>query len=418
MTTQTFHDHLGPGDDVAGGAQAGALAGVRILDLSRVLAGPYCTQILADHGAEVVKVEPPQGDETRTLGPPFIGDVAAYYQGLNRNKFGVALDLSTPQGRDVALRLMEGADVVIENFLPGTMEKWGLGYESVLAARFPRLVYCRITGFGSTGPLAGLPGYDAVLQAFCGLMSVNGHADHGATRLGIPIVDLATGLSAVSGVLLALLERQRSGKGQAVECALFDVALSLLHPHAANWLVSGRTPALSGNAHPNISPYDKFAGRDGELFLGILNDAQFARFCKVIGCTALLEDPRFMGNASRVENRDALRAAIEPALQDWDTGVACEALMRAGVPAARVNAVPDVLQHPHADAREMRVEMDGYRGVGIPVKLGRTPGRVRRPPPAFGADTRTVLTQAGFTETQIQTLIDLGIAPARLRTRR
>jgi crotonobetainyl-CoA:carnitine CoA-transferase CaiB-like acyl-CoA transferase len=396
----------------------GALAGVRILDLSRVLAGPYCTQILADHGADVIKVEPPQGDETRTLGPPFIGDVAAYYHGLNRNKLGVALDLSTPQGRDVALRLMEQADVVIENFLPGTMEKWGLGYEAELAARFPRLVYCRISGFGSDGPLAGLPGYDAVLQAFCGLMSVNGHADSGATRLGIPVVDLATGLSAVGGVLLALLERQRSGKGQLVECALFDVALSLLHPHAANWMASGRTPALSGNAHPNISPYDKFAGRDGDLFLGILNDAQFARFCHVIGCTGLLQDARFADNRGRVENRAALREGIEPALQAWDTGDACEALMRAGVPAARVNAVPDVLQHPQAMARAMRVELDGYQGLGVPVKLARTPGSVRRKPPEFGADTRAVLQQAGFSEEQIQTLIDLGVAPTRRVTRR
>ena len=393
----------------------GALAGLKVIDLSRVLAGPYSTQILADHGAHVIKIEPPQGDETRGLGPPFVGDVSAYYQGLNRNKLGMALDLSRPEARDVLLRMLEDADILVENFRPGTMQRWGIGYDEVLSTRFPRLIYCRISGFGANGPLSALPGYDAVLQAFCGLMSVNGHAESGPTRIGLPIVDLATGLSSLIGVLLAVVERERSGKGQMVEAALFDVALSLLHPHAVNWFASGDTPTLSGNAHPNISPYDKYAAHGGDVFIGVLNDNQFRKLCHEIGRQDLPADPRFSGNTERIENRQALRIEIEAALADIDATALCEKLMAHGVSAARINSVAEVLDHPHTAARAMTAELGDYRGLGIPLKLSRTPGAVHSAPPSFAADTRSVLADAGFDAAEIERLIGTGVTPLTLR---
>src|SRR5688572_2150662 len=344
-----------------------ALEGRRIIDLTRVVAGPFCTQMLADHGAEVIKVEPPQGDETRRLGPPFVEGSAAYFSGLNRNKLGVALDLAKPEARAALLRLLDDADVLVENFLPGTMEKWGLGYDAVLAARFPRLVYCRISGFGTGGPLGSLPGYDAVLQAMCGLMSVNGDERSGATRVGVPIIDLTTGLSAAFGILLALAERERSGRGQLVDCSLYDTALALLHPHAANWLSAGQVPRLSGSGHPIISPYDKFATRSGEVFLGVVNEGQFAKLCRCIGREDLLADARFSRNAARLENHALLKQELEKSFAGEDPAVLCARLMAAGVPAGPVSSVPQALEHPHTRARAMVVEKDGYRGLGVAV---------------------------------------------------
>ncbi|MDP3615178.1 MAG: CoA transferase, partial [Rubrivivax sp.] len=271
----------------------GALAGLRVLDLSRVLAGPLCAQMLADHGASVIKVEPPDGDEARRFGPPLDerGEVA-YFGALNRGKRSIAVDLSRPAGRAVLERLLAGADVLIENFLPGTMEKWGLGYEGTLAARHPRLIYCSVSGFGADGPLGGLPGYDAVLQAVCGLMSVNGTPDSGPLRLGVPVVDYLTGYNALSGVLLALAARERSSLGQRVEATLFDTGLALLVPHASNWFYSGRIPQRMGSAHPNIAPYDRYAAADGEVFLGVVNNGQFKRFCECVSRPDLASDPR------------------------------------------------------------------------------------------------------------------------------
>ena len=295
----------------------GALHGLMVVDLSRVLAGPLCTQILSDHGADVIKVEPPIGDETRDLGPPFnaTGD-AAYYSALNRGKRAVSLDLRLPEARGVVERMLAKADVLVENFLPGTMERWGLGYEDCLASRFPGLVYCSITGFGADGPLGGLPGYDAVLQAMCGLMSVNGNPQSGPTRVGIPLVDHLTGYVAATGILMALRVREQTGRGQRVEATLFDTALSLLVPHAANWLASGTTPGLLGSAHPNIAPYDKLSVSDGEIFIGIVNDGQFRRFCDHIGRPELCNDPRFEANSRRLGNREGLKAEIEHTLRN------------------------------------------------------------------------------------------------------
>jgi crotonobetainyl-CoA:carnitine CoA-transferase CaiB-like acyl-CoA transferase len=389
----------------------GALSGVKVVDLSRVLAGPLCTQMLADHGADVVKVEPPTGDETRTLGPPFdASGNAAYYCALNRGKRGTSLDLSQPAAREVLLRMLEDADVLVENFLPGTMEKWELGYDT-LSRRFPRLVYCTISGFGADGPLGGLPGYDAVLQALCGVMSVNGEPSAGPTRVGIPVVDHLTGYVALSGILLALNQRHATGRGQRVEATLYDTALSLLVPHAANWMASGKAPSLLGSAHPNIAPYDKFRARDGDVFIGILNDAQFRRFCRHLGREPLCADPRFASNAQRLANRDALRAEIEDALAEQPGGSLCEGLMRVGVPAARVQDVPEALTHPHTMHRGLVLREGTYAGLRSPMRLQDSGCTVARTPPAFAQDTEQVLEGLGYSREDRARLRQAGAVP-------
>src|SRR5690606_11864916 len=352
--------------------QAGALAGCKIIDLSRVLGGPYCTQLLADHGADVIKIEPPAGDETRGWGPPFLDDTASYFVGVNRNKRGMTLDLSQPAGQELLRRLLADADVLVENFKPGTLEKWELGYDA-LSREFPRLVHCRVSGFGADGPLGGLTGYDACAQAMCGLMSVNGDAQGEATRVGLPVVDMVTGLNAAVAVLLALNERMRSGLGQFLDITLYDCAVSLLHPHAANYFYSGKIPGRTGNAHPNIAPYETLPTRSGPIFLAVGNNRQFAALARVLGAPALPDDPRFASNAERLQHRDALREALAELLAAHDAATLAEQLLRAGVPAAAVQNVEDVLGHPHTRHRGMVLEQDGYRGAGSPIMLSRTP---------------------------------------------
>lgn len=388
----------------------GAMTGLKVVDLSRVLAGPLCTQMLADHGADVVKIEPPAGDETRGLGPPFdAAGQAAYFGAVNRGKRGMALDLSRAEGRAVLEVLLRDADVLVENFLPGTMERWGLGYDVALSTRFPRLIYCAISGFGADGPLGGLPGYDAVLQAMCGLMSINGTQESGATRVGVPIVDYVTGYNALTGVLLALAARERTGAGQRIDVTLFDTALSLLVPHAANWICSGAVPGRLGSAHPNIAPYDKFAASDGEIFLGILNDGQFGRFCQKVGRGDLLDDPRFRTNADRLSHVAALRAELERTLAAFKSDDICRELMRAGVPAGVVNTVSQAFAQPHTAHRDMLVESEGHRAPGIPVKLAQTPGGAGRRPPRPGEHAREILAEAGFDQAAIERLIEAGV---------
>lgn len=389
---------------------AGALAGIKMIDLTRVLGGPYCTQMLADHGAEVIKIEPPQGDETRTWGPPFQGDAASYFIGVNRNKRGVALDLTKPEGRAAVLRLLETADVLIENFKTGTLERWGMGYESVLKQRFPRLIHCRVSGFGADGPLGGYPGYDAVVQAMAGLMSLNGEPDGAPVRCGIPVVDLATGMNASIAILLALQERHRSGRGQFVEVTLYDSAVALLHPYSANWFLSGKAPARTGNQHPNVSPYDQYRTKTKRIFVAVGNDRQFQRFCAEIGRPELVSDPRFRSNADRVTNRAALREELEAGLASIDGEQLAMTLLDKGVPCGPVLDVPDVFNHPHTRHRGMVAERGSYRGTGNPVKLSRTPASVRSTPSAFGEATREVLAEAGYSEAEIEALIASGAA--------
>ncbi|WP_082519671.1 CaiB/BaiF CoA transferase family protein [Variovorax sp. Root411] len=390
---------------------------MRVLDLSRVLAGPLCTQMLADHGADVIKIEPPAGDETRALGPPFDAfGHAAYFTAVNRGKRGMALDLSKPEGQELLLELLQGVDVLVENFLPGTMARWGLDYESVLRQRYPALVYCAISGFGTDGPLGGLPGYDAVLQAMCGLMSINGEPESGPTRMGIPIVDHVTGYTALTGILLALVNRARTGEGQRVDATLFDTAMSLLVPHAANWMYSGEAPRLLGSAHPNIAPYDRFACRDGQIFLGILNDRQFRRFCEHVGLAEVWCDERFATNAVRLRNRDELRGLIEAAISSHEREILCADLMRIGVPAGAVNSVPQAFAQAHAHHRSMRIDRGEYHGIGVAARLSRSPGAAEGVPPAYGEHAQQILHETGLTASRIEQLRESGALPQRIGT--
>ncbi len=360
----------------------GALHGLRVLDLSRVLAGPLCAQILADHGADVLKIESEAGDDTRRLGRAQPDGAAPYFHSLNRNKRGAVLDLASDAGRAKLLELVATADVLVENFIPRTMERWGLGYEDVLAPRNPRLVYCGISGFGADGPLGGMPGYDAIAQAICGLMSVNGDPQSRMTRVGVPVIDITTGMNAALGVLLALAERARSGRGQRVESTLFDSGLALLIPYAADYLQQGRVHPRTGNGHPAIAPYQSLRTRDGEVFVGALNDRQFARLCACLGRAELSDDARFASNVSRVEHRDALSQALEDASRDCDAQPLADALMRAGVPAGCVMTVPGALTQPQAVARGSVMERDGWRMVRSPIRLHRTPAALDALPPS------------------------------------
>ena len=388
----------------------GALAGLKVIDLTRVLGGPYCTMVLSDHGAEVIKLEPPQGDEVRDWGPPFdeAGD-ASYFLGVNRNKRSVGLDLAKPEGREVLLRLLEGADVLVENFKPGSMEKWGLGYEAVLRERFPALVHCRVSGFGGDGPDGGFPGYDAVLQAMTGLMSINGTEDSGPTRLGNPIVDIATGLFSAIAILMALQERVRSGQGQYLDMTLHDCGMALLHPHAANYFLSGRRPMATGNPHPNLAPYSKFRTRTCEIFVAAGNDPAFRKFCEFLGMPELAGDPRFATNGARVTNREALTALLEARFAEEDGHALTRRMLQAGLPAGPVRHVDEAMAAPHTAHRGMVTELDGYRGLGTPIKLSRTPGGTRAPPPRFAEHTEAVLARHGFSAEEVAALREGGV---------
>src|SRR6187200_3354405 len=277
-------------------AAPGAMTGLRVIDLTRVLGGPYCTQILADHGADVIKVEPPAGDEVRDWGPPFHGEDAAYFVGINRNKRSIGLDLASEGGRTVLMKMLEKADVLIENFKPGTLDKWGIG-KDVLRDKFPRLVHCRISGFGADGPRGGNPGYDAIIQAMTGMIAATGSPQSGPMRIGVPLVDISTGLYAAIGILMALSERQKSGVGQFLETTLYETGLAIMHPHAAN-------------EHPNLVPYAIFPTRTADVFIGVGNDGTFRKLCKEIGKPELGSDVRFARNKDRIANGEALRAEL------------------------------------------------------------------------------------------------------------
>jgi crotonobetainyl-CoA:carnitine CoA-transferase CaiB-like acyl-CoA transferase len=394
----------------------GALEGLKVIDLSRVLGGPYCGQMLADHGAEVIKVEPPQGDETRLWGPPFDSEgISAYFSGINRNKRTIALDLSKSEGREVLLKLLETTDVLIDNFKTGTMEKWGIGYADTLARKFPRLVHARVSGFGADGPLGGFPGYDAMVQASAGLVSVNGSPEGGPVRIGVPVVDLSTGMNATIGILMALYERNRSGKGQFVDATLYDSAIALHQPHAPNYFVAGSTPRLVGNSHASLVPYSNFPTKGRNIVVGAGNDGQFRRLCQMLGKPELADDPRFMTNKERVAHRAELEAELRTLMKDRDADTFSQDLMKGGVPSGAVLEVPDVMEHPHTRHRGMVWEKDGYRNVGNPVKLSRTPASVRSKPRKFGLDTKAVLAERGYSAAEIDELITSGIALTEIR---
>ena len=372
------------------------LDGLIVLDLTRVLSGPYCTMMLADMGARVIKIERPgSGDDTRAWGPPFIGGESSYFLSVNRNKESVAIDFKHPDGRRLLDALIAKADVLVENFAPGTLDALGLGYASV-ASRHPRLVYASITGFGLTGPRREQPGYDAMIQAESGLMSLTGSKDGDPYRLGVAIADIIAGMFAAQGITMALLVRERTGKGQQVDIGMLDAATALLTYQAGIYFTTGQTPSRTGNRHPSIAPYDTFPTEDGALVLAVGNDRQWQTFCRVIGHPSLANDARFETNPERVAHYDSLRPVLIKALRTRSRQEWIDHLVPAGVPCAAVRALDEVLTDPQIMARGMievlqHPSAGALRVLGIPVKLSDTPGAVQTPPPRLGEHTASVL---------------------------
>jgi formyl-CoA transferase/CoA:oxalate CoA-transferase len=362
------------------------LNGLTVLDLTRVLAGPYCTMLLADMGARVIKLEhPDRGDDTRAWGPPFLGTESAYFLSVNRNKESLSVDFKTPAGRATVDDLISRADVVVENFRPGTMDAAGFGYDA-LKARHPRLIYVSISGFGQTGPRRDEAGYDAVAQAEGGLMSITGTPDGPPVRVGVAIADLAAGMFAFQGMLLALIARGRTGRGQRVDVSLLDAVTSLLTYQAGRYFATGESPERTGNRHASIAPYDTFATADGTLVLAVGNDAQWLRCCEVLGMHTAAKDARFATNAGRVEHYPDLRAALDGALARVTLAEVVAQLRESGVPCGAVRSIGDALADPQIRAREMVQQvlhptLGPIQVLGVPVKLSDTPGSVRTAPP-------------------------------------
>jgi crotonobetainyl-CoA:carnitine CoA-transferase CaiB-like acyl-CoA transferase len=382
----------------------GPLAGLRILDLTRVLAGPTSTQLLGDLGAEVIKVERPgTGDDTRAWGPPYLQDgcgsdtpESAYYLSVNRNKRSLTLDLGKPQGQDLIRRLAERSDVLVENFKVGDMAAWGLSYTD-LRRRCPGLVYCSISGFGQTGPYARRPGYDFLVQGMGGIMSVTGEADGAPMKVGVAVADIVCGLYAAAAILAALRHRDQTGEGQHIDIGLLDTQIAWLANQGMNYLTSGRAPGRLGNAHPNIVPYQAFPSADGYLIIAVGNDGQFRRLCTVLEIADAADDPAFATNASRVRNRDALVRRIEERTRMRPSGHWLRQLQEAGVPAGPVNDLAQAFSDPQVLHRGMVVTLphplaaDGVHLIGNPIHLSATPVQYRQPPPLLGQHTDQVL---------------------------
>ncbi|MBI4637893.1 MAG: CoA transferase [Candidatus Rokubacteria bacterium] len=371
------------------------LEGVRVLDLSRVLAGPYCTMLLADMGAEVIKVEEPgRGDDTRAW-PPFQGDQATYFLSVNRGKKSLTLDLRTDGGRAILRRLVEWSDALVENFRPGTMERLGLGYET-LRAWNPRLVCCSLSGFGSTGPDAGRPGYDLIVQGESGLMDLTGFPDGPPVKVGIAIADLATGIMAALGTVLALVARDRNGGSQRVEVAMLDVIAALLTFQGQLYLSMGQTPTRRGNQHPSIVPYEVFRASDSYFTVAVANNSLWVRFCDAIGRPDLAEDSRFNCEASRVEHRYTLVTILQGVFAQRPAGEWLNRLERAGVPAGKIKSIAEVLESDQLRARGMILSLAHstaglLRVVGSPLQLGTAPEGMELPPPLLGEHTEEIL---------------------------
>ncbi|MGB2714862.1 MAG: CoA transferase [Vicinamibacterales bacterium] len=388
------------------------LHGLTVLDFTRVLSGPYCTMLLGDMGARVIKIEHPErGDDTRGWGPPFQGSESAYFLSVNRNKESVTLDLKNPAAGAILSRLLDRADVLVENFRPGTMDRLGLGYEAV-AERYPRLVYCSISGFGQNGPRSRQAGYDAVIQAEGGLMSITGDADGPPYRLGVAISDIVSGMFAAQGIAMALLARERSGRGQLVDIGMLDATTALLTYQAAICFATGAPPTRMGNRHPTIVPYETFPVADGEIVVAVGNDEQWCRFCEVIGASQLSSDARFATNRLRVENYRELRPRLTDLLSRRTRDQWLREFTKAGVPSGAVRDVGEVLKDPQLGVREMIASVEHatlglVRVLGVPIKLSQNPGAVRTAPPTLGQHTDSILRrEVGLTDADIQQLRD------------
>jgi len=380
------------------------LHNIRILDITRALAGPYCTMMLGDLGADVIKVERPvSGDESRGWGPPFVGKPygpypgeSAYFIAANRNKRSLTVNIQSAEGQEIIRQLAGISDVLVENYRTGDLDKLGLGY-SDLHRLHPKLIYCSISGYGRTGPYAERPGYDAIIQAEGGMMSITGPVDGPPSRVGIPIIDITSGMFAATAILAALHARDLTGEGQQVDISLFDSHIALLANAASNYLVGGEPPRRLGNAHPNIAPYEAFSARDGWFILGAANERQWELLCDMLGRPDLKTDSRFVSNGVRVANREALVDELNKIFSQRDAAEWLEKLMQAGLPCGPINSLPQVFAHPQAQAREMTLESDhptagAVRMTGFPYKLSKTPAEVHAPPPLLGEHTEEVLT--------------------------
>jgi crotonobetainyl-CoA:carnitine CoA-transferase CaiB-like acyl-CoA transferase len=394
---------------------AGPLAGVRVLECAQIMAGPTCGALLADLGADVIKVEKiPGGDDARAYREPRVNGVSAPFLVMNRNKRGIALDLKHPAGRDALLRLVDGADVLVENYRAGTMDKLGLGWDA-LRARKPSLIYCSITGYGLTGPMAGGGGFDLVAQAFAGLMSITGEPGRPPVKVGSSVADLNAGLLAASGILAAYVHRLKTGEGQRVDTSLMEAALHQTGWHASVWFATGTSPAPLGSGHVLAAPYQAFHARDGWLVIGGANQANWERICDVLDRAEWKTDPRYADNGARMANLQTLVEDIQSVLATRDAADWLAAFERAGVPAGPVHSIGEALSHPQTRARGMVVDLDHpvagtTRALGPPVKLSATPPEVTRHAPSLGEHTREVLREAGFGDAEVDAMIAAGAA--------
>ncbi len=389
---------------------AGALNGIRVIDFSRVLAGPYCTMTLGDLGAEVIKVEQPGiGDGARQWGPPWVGEESAYFLSANRNKKSITLNLKHEEGQRLARELIASADVLVENFRPGTAKKLGLDYETI-SSEVPSIIYCSISGYGQNGPYQERSGYDFMIQAQGGILSITGPEEGPPSKVGVAIVDITAGLHATSAILAALLHRKESGEGQFIDIALLDVQVGWLANIAHNYFATGDTPRRFGNAHPNIVPYETFPTSNGYLAVAVGTDAQFQRLCTALGRSDLGEDPKYQTNADRVEHRELLVPELQAVFRQQTAGEWIELLLEHRIPVGPVNDIPTVLNDPQVLAREMVQEVEHsslgpIQQLGPVPKLSRTPARVRKAPPTLGEDTESLLlSELGCSPTDIENL--------------